>query len=109
MKRKISNQLSGEPQLASTPRRVRAALRYVAMLPLALFVTGCTVLSYTGPNGERFSRGSLGTATAIASLSVETGTNGVRRVELQGYQNDAAQAFGAVTEAAVRAAIQSRP
>ncbi len=72
---------------------------------LALTLSGCSVLSYTGPAGEHFSRCCLGSKTAIASLSVETGTNGIRRVELQGYQSDANQALGTVTEAAVRAAV----
>lgn len=73
---------------------------------LALAATGCTLLTYTSPNGERFTRGSLGSTTAISALAVETGTNGVRRIEMQGYQNDSNQALGAVTEAAVRAALQ---
>ncbi len=72
---------------------------------LALLATGCTVLSYTGPAGERFTRGSLGANTSISSLTFEAGTNGVRRVDLRGYQNDSAQALSAVTEAAVRAAL----
>jgi hypothetical protein len=37
---------------------------------------------------------------------VEADTNGVRRVQMRGYQNDTSQALGTVTEAAVRAAIQ---
>ena len=69
--------------------------------------TGCTVLSYHGPNGEHFTRGSLGANTSISSLAIEAGTNGVRRVELRGYQNDSSQALSAVTEAAVKAAIES--
>jgi hypothetical protein len=73
---------------------------------LALLACGCQVLTYTGPNGERFSRRSLGSTTSIASLSVEAGTNGVRRVEMQGYQNDPTRALSTVTEAAVRAALQ---
>jgi hypothetical protein len=43
----------------------------------------------------------------ISSLSVESTTNGIRRVELRGYQNDSVQALGTVTEAAVKAAVQS--
>ena len=74
---------------------------------IALFCTACQLLTYTGPNGERLSRSSLGANTSISSLAVEVGTNGLRRVELHGYQNDSSQALGAVTEAAVRAAIQS--
>ncbi len=84
--------------------RVIASLSLL-LLPLALALSGCSRLSYTGPAGERFSRFSFGAKTAIASLKVEAGTNGVRRVELQGYQNDANQALGTVTEAAVRAAV----
>ncbi len=78
----------------------------LSMLALsAVLLTGCQVLTYSGPNGERFTRSSLGSATSISSLVVETGTNGIRRVELQGYQNDSTQALGVVTEAAVRAAV----
>ena len=73
---------------------------------MALATSGCSVLSYHGPNGERFCRSSLGAATAVSSLTVEADTNGVRRVELHGYTNDSTQALGTVTEAAVRAALQ---
>ena len=73
---------------------------------LGLVATGCQVLTYSGPNGERFSRSSFASQTAIASLTLEAETNGVRRVQLQGYQNDPTQALGIVTEAAVRAALQ---
>jgi hypothetical protein len=71
-----------------------------------LFACGCQSLTYTGPNGERFTRSSLGSVTAVSSLTVETGPNGLRRVELRGYSSDPTQALGTVTEAAVRAAIQ---
>ena len=80
--------------------------RYTALAGLPLICAACQVLTYTGPNGERFSRSSFATTTSISSLSVETGTNGVRRVQLRGYQNDPTQALGVVTEAAVRAALQ---
>ncbi len=76
-----------------------------ALLALALAATGCSLLSYTSPSGEHFSRYSFGSKTAIASLNVQADTNGVRRVELQGYQNDANTALSTVTEAAVRAAV----
>ncbi len=88
--------------------------KLIAHLPLAapatlvtLLACGCQSLTYTGPSGERFTRSSLGTATAVASLTVEAGTNGLRRVELRGYTADPNQALGTVTEAAVKAAIQS--
>ena len=105
------------PRLDRSPRlpapgsalgRLRRLTRptFLGGLLLAAGASGCTVLSYSGPNGERFSRSAMGTRLAMASLRVEADTNGLRRVELQGYQNDAAQALGTVTEAAVRAAIQ---
>ena len=72
----------------------------------AVLATGCQVLTYSSPTGERFTRTSFAASTAISSLSVESATNGIRRVELRGYTNDSSQALGAVTEAAVRAAIQ---
>jgi hypothetical protein len=84
--------------------------RWMIRVGCSMFVlchTGCTSLTYTSPQGERFSRSSLGATTAISSLVVEADTNGVRHVELRGYTNDSTQALGAVTEAAVRAALQS--
>jgi hypothetical protein len=80
----------------------RAGLGLVAAAALGC---GCTVVTYHGPSGERFTRAALGSTTAISSLAIESGTNGLRRVELRGYTNDSNQALGAVTEAAVRAAI----
>lgn len=73
---------------------------------LSALLAGCTMLTYTSPSGEQFTRRSLGSTTAISALSVETGTNGLRRITLQGYQNDPNQALTTVTEAAVRAAVQ---
>jgi hypothetical protein len=81
-------------------------LTHLSFLTL-LAATGCTVLTYTSPTGEHFTRGSLGANASISSLAIEAGTNGVRRVELRGYQNDSSQALSAVTEAAVKAAIES--
>ena len=79
----------------------------LAAVLIASLATGCTLLSYTSPTGEHFTRGSLGANTSISSLAIEAGTNGVRRVKLRGYQHDASQALSAVTEAAVKAAIES--
>jgi hypothetical protein len=78
-------------------------------LVFAAGTCGCQVLSYTSASGENFRRISLGTVTSISALDVESDTNGVRRVQLRGYQNDSAQALSAVTEAAVRAAVNSAP
>ena len=86
------------PSLTKLVRLASAAL-------LAAIACGCQVLSYTGPNGERFVRTTFGASSSISSLTVEADTNGVRRVELHGYTNDATQALGTVTEAAVRAAM----
>ena len=73
----------------------------------AAIVSGCQVLTYVSPAGERVTRASFGLNTSISSLSVETSSNGLQRVELRGYQNDSAQTLGAITEAAVRSAIQT--
>jgi len=85
------------------------SMRRHLILPLLLAgaaaVCGCQVLTYTSPSGERFVRTTFGTSSSISSLTVEADTNGVRRVELHGYTNDATQALGTVTEAAVRAAM----
>lgn len=102
MKKKQVDNAAFQPR--STKSRLVGALCLGAAV--ALTGTGCQVLTYSGPNGEHFSRSSLGAKTAIASLTVEAGTNGVRRVELRGYTNDSTQALGVVTEAAVRAALQ---
>ncbi len=77
------------------------------VLGLLSAAAGCTSLSYTSPDGEHFSRRSLGSKTTISALTVEAATNGLRRVELRGYMNDSTQALGTITEAAVRAGIQS--
>lgn len=83
-------------------------------LPIALLtcaaplLTGCQVLTYRSATGDRLTRASFGSTTAISSLDIELSTNGLRRVELRGYQNDTAQALGTVTEAAVRTALSSQ-
>ncbi len=83
-------------------------IRFLGCLAAVCLTTaGCSVLTYTNPNGERFTRCLLGAHLGISSLALESGTNGVRRVELRGYQDDTTQSLGTVTEAAVRAAIQS--
>lgn len=87
--------------------RVRGRVWVAGLAVVLTGACGCTVLSYTSSTGERFSRTSLGAQTSVASLSVECDTNGVRRVEMRGYQNETTQALGTVTEAAVRAALQS--
>ena len=74
---------------------------------VGLLLCGCQVLTYRAPTGERFTRSTLGSTTSIASLTVEGDTNGVRHVELKGYQNDSTQALGVVTDAAIKAAVQS--
>jgi hypothetical protein len=73
---------------------------------ILLAACGCSMVTYTSPSGERFMRSSIGANTSVSSLAVESDTNGVRRVEMHGYQNDASQALSAVTEAAVKAALQ---
>jgi hypothetical protein len=85
-------------------KKLQALLLLIALAGVA---TGCQVLTYTAPSGERFTRAVFGSRTSLANLAVEAGTNGLRRIELRGYQNDATQALGTVTEAAVRAALGS--
>ena len=96
---------------AKTTRRPASHLTHLTHLTLltclTVFLCGCTMLRYTGPNGEKFSRTSFGASTSLSSLSVEADTNGVRHVELRGYTNDNSQALGTVTEAAIKAALQS--
>jgi len=81
----------------------RCCCLLIGLAPLLL--CGCQLLTYTSPTGERLSRRVIGTSTSLSSLSLEADTNGVRRVELQGYRNEATQALATVTEAAVRAAL----
>ena len=79
----------------------------VSLLVLCGFAAGCSVLTYTDPSGDRFTRLAVGANTSISSLRVDAGTNGERRVELQGYNNDSSQALATVTAAAVKAALNS--
>jgi hypothetical protein len=88
-------------------KRFTSFCRLSTFLPILFVTCGCQVLTYTSPSGEKLSRTSLGTATSIAALEIETGTNGVRRIQIQGYRSDPSQALELVTEAAVRAALQS--
>ncbi len=88
-------------------QRVFKIILGIHFVCLSVLSTGCQVLTYATPSGERLTRASFGLNTVISSLSVETSTNGIQHVQLQGYQNDSAQTLRAVTEAAVRSAIQS--
>jgi hypothetical protein len=76
------------------------------VLLLAAVCSGCSVVEYRGSGGDRFSRMTIGSRTALTGLEVETGTNGLRRLSLRGYRSDSADSLGVVTEAAVRAALQ---
>src|SRR5438132_14388151 len=97
---------SHQPKHLNMKKRI-PYLTYLTLLTfLTLATSGCQVLTYTTPAGDRFTRSSLGANTSIQSLAFEAATNGLRRVELRGYENNSSQALGAVTEAAVRAAIQ---
>ena len=103
----MKNQIT-KSNLRSAVANLPAAFSFLlASFFAAGALTGCSIVSYTSPNGERFMRSSLGANTSVSSLAVESNTNGVRRVEMHGYQNDASQALGTVTEAAVKAAVQA--
>src|SRR3989442_788414 len=54
--------------LGGRPGRFGAWL--VLMALIAPLLGGCQSLSYVGPNGERFSRRSVGTITSISALAV---------------------------------------
>ena len=79
----------------------------LASAACAALLAGCSLLTYRSPSGETFTRSSLGANASIQSLAIEAGTNGLRRVELRGYQSDSSQALGVITEAAVKAAISA--
>jgi hypothetical protein len=110
--RSVCRRLSaGRPQSSvighpKQPFAIRHSL-FAGGTALLTVCSACQVLTYHSPTGERFTRSSLGANTAISSLTVEASTNGFRRVKLQGYTNDSTQALGIVTEAAVKAAMQS--
>ena len=89
----------------TTKSKLLSPISYL-LSSILLAACGCSMVTYTSPSGERFMRSSIGANTSVSSLAVESDTNGVRRVQMQGYQNDASQALSAVTEAAVKAALQ---
>jgi hypothetical protein len=101
---------AGPPSFTKERRQVPATsiILTASSALAAVILCGCQVLTYRSAQGERLTRASIGGTTAVSSLSVEMSTNGVRRVELKGYQNDGAQALGTVTEAAVRAALTAK-
>src|SRR6266487_649986 len=93
----------------TTPRPRRSPLTHIAHMTLLTLITatcGCQVLTYTGPNGERFSRVSVAARTSITSIVVQAGSNGLHRVEVRGYRHDSSQTLAAVAEAAARGAVQ---
>jgi hypothetical protein len=99
--------LSPADSAAVSPSALRCSMFGVGCSMFALALSGCTMLTYTSPSGEKFTRSAVGSTTSISSLSVEADTNGFRKVELRGYTNDSSSALGAITEAAIKAAIQS--
>src|SRR5437899_11916857 len=87
--------------------RVSVTLHVTRITLVTLTITcGCQVLTYTGPNGERFKRLSVATTTSLTSVTVETGSNGLRRVEVHGYRHDLSQTLATVAESAARGAVQ---
>ena len=58
--------------------------RLIISAALLLVLCRCTLLTYTSPSGERFTRSSLGAKTSVSALRLESSTNGLRRVELRG-------------------------
>ena len=71
---------------------------------LSVVLTGCTVTKWT--NGqESFTRTSLGVTSQAQKISVSV-TPTTRTLTVTGYQSNGTEALGAVTEAAVSAAIK---
>jgi hypothetical protein len=93
------------PSVKNRLSRISRISWFNSFCALLSVCAGCQVLTYKSATGERFTRSSLGSNLAISSLSVTADTNGMRSVNLQGYQNDSTQALGAVSDAAVKAAI----
>lgn len=93
--------------LFTPPDPMNTIRAFLAVACLSVLVSGCNVTRYASPTGEKFSRWAIGARTSVSSLRVETGTNGLRQLDLKGYQNDTAATAAAVTESAVRAAVQS--
>jgi len=96
--------MKNKNQLMTKMKKTSARFTCVTLL---VVTCGCQSLTYVGPNGERFTRVSVAARTSITSILVETGSNGLRRVELRGYRNDSSQTLATVTEAAVRGAVQA--
>jgi uncharacterized protein YceK len=75
------------------------------MLCIMLSCSGCTVTKWTNGN-ESFSRTSFGITSTAQKISVSV-TPTTRTLTVTGYQNNGTESLGAVTEAAVTAAIKS--
>lgn len=88
---------------------VRLPLLFVMVAGLGLlFLTACSSISYRGPNGESFSKWSIGTDSSLSGLTVEMTSNGIRKVHLQRYDleqgnsmTSSVQAVSAITSAAI--------
>ena len=109
-KQPVPNPTPCTRRVQSTIKNQKSKIAFITAFSSVLstfFLTGCQVLTYTSPNGERFTRSSFGATTTINSLALETTTNGVRRVELRGYENDTTKTLGVVAGAAVKAAIET--
>jgi hypothetical protein len=74
---------------------------------LMLLLTGCTFTGYRAANGEQFTRVAIGSKTSVGELRVSGDTNGVKTLLLKSYSNDQVEALSAVTEAAVKGAVNS--
>ena len=69
------------PKLKSETSNLKTLMKkhfanLTALTLVTLAVCGCSVLTYTGPNGERVMRGSFGANLAISSLAVEADNRG---------------------------------
>jgi hypothetical protein len=87
-------------------KKFKVWLPTLCALSALLLLPACTVTKYTAPSGETFSRYAVGNKTSVGELSIDADAHGVRSVQMKGYSNDQAEVAGAVTAAAVRAALK---
>ena len=77
-------------------------MKTIVLLLAASLLSGCVYTSYKDADGRKLTRVSLFGNQNIGKVDLGKGT-------MEGYQSEQTQAAAAVTEAAVTAALKSRP
>lgn len=70
---------------------------------------GCISTSFESQDGIKFKRTALGNKTTLGNLTMELGTNGVRKLVLKSYGNDQTALAVEIAEAVARGASGSKP